>query len=163
MHRSPLPFGLLLCLAGCIALSARANAAEQAPAFTVRGLDGRVIRSTDFRGRPVLLDFWATWCVPCRASMPHLDVIQARYREQGLVVLGVSVDDEPPVAVRRYADRLGVRFRLAMASENVLGDYGPIRSIPTMFFIDRRGQIVRRVVGYLDQETLEGFANELLR
>jgi thiol-disulfide isomerase/thioredoxin len=155
----------MLCVAGCVAMSANANAGEQtqAPSFTVRGLDGRVIRSTDFRGRPMLLDFWATWCVPCRASMPHLDVIQSRYREQGLIVLGVSVDDEPAPAVRRYADRLGVRSRLAMASENVLGDYGPIRSIPTMFFIDRRGQIVRRVVGYLDQETLEGSTDELLK
>jgi peroxiredoxin len=93
--------------------------------------------------------------------MPHLNEVQSRFSSQGLVVLGISVDDETPQAVRRYADRLGVKFRLAMADERLLDLYGPIRSIPTTFFINRRGEVTRRVVGYIDRETLEAYVREL--
>ena len=78
------------------------------------------------------------------------------------MVIGLSVDDGASSAVRRYADKLGVKFRLAMADEEVLDDYGPIRSIPTTIFINRRGEMVRRVVGYIDAETMEGFTREIL-
>jgi len=148
-------------LAG-LSMPAPTRAAGQAPAFTLRQLDGKVLRTSDFRGQPVVLDFWATWCVPCRAAMPHLDRIQTQFRSQGLVVIGLSVDDVPPQEVRRYAEKLGLRFRLGMASESVLDDYGPIRSIPTTFFINRHGEIVRRVVGYVDGETMEAFAKEIV-
>jgi peroxiredoxin len=93
--------------------------------------------------------------------MPHLSHLQDRYSRQGLVVLGLSVDDADAQTVRRYADRLGVKFRLAMADERVLDLYGPIRSIPTTFFINRRGEVTRRVVGYVDSETLESYVLEL--
>jgi peroxiredoxin len=93
--------------------------------------------------------------------MPHLNTLQSRYRDQGLIVLGLSVDDTDPQVVRRYADRLGVSFRIAVADEKILDLYGPIRAIPTTFFINRRGEIVRRVVGYIDQETMDGYAREL--
>ncbi len=135
---------------------------DAAPAFTIHTLDGRTLKLPDLRGRPVVLDFWATWCVPCRASMPHLSVMQDRYRARGLVVVGLSVDDIGPAPVRRFAERLKTSFPIAMADERVLDDFGPIRSIPTTIFIDRRGQIVRRVVGYVDEDTLEGFVREIL-
>ena len=141
---------------------APSHAAGQAPSFALRTLDGKTLRTSDFRGQPVVIDFWATWCMPCRAAMPHLDRIQTQFRDQGLVVIGLSVDDVPAQEVRRYAEKLGLRFRLAMASESVLDDYGPIRSIPTTFFINRRGEIVRRVVGYVDAETMEQFAKEIV-
>ena len=136
-------------------------ASRMAPLFTVRTLDGKVFRMADGRGRPVVLDFWATWCGPCRASMPHLSRIQERYASQGLVVIGFSVDEEGAASVKRFADRLGVHFRLAMAEEKLLDQYGPIRQIPTTFFINRRGEVVRRTVGYLDAETLEAYVKEL--
>jgi peroxiredoxin len=133
----------------------------EAPAFSVRGLDGKTVRLVDFRGRPVVVDFWATWCTPCRASMPHLSAMQERYRERGLVVVGLSVDDDGAQKVRRFAENMRIRFRLAMADERVLDLYGPIRSIPSTFFINRRGEVVRRVVGYIDPETMETYVLEL--
>ena len=135
--------------------------AQLAPTFTVRALDGKTVKLSDYKGKAVVLDVWATWCGPCRATMPHLNEVQSRFSSQGLIVLGISVDDEEPQAVRRFADRLGVKFRLAMADERMLDLYGPIRSIPTTFFINRRGEVTRRVVGYIDRETLEAYVREL--
>lgn len=151
-------------LAGLVAAgSSRAgeHRPRQAPSFTVRTLDGKTFRMPDGRGSPVVIDFWATWCGPCRASMPHLDRIQQRHANDGLVVIGLSVDDEGPATVKKFAERHGIRFRLAMAEEKLLDQYGPIRSIPTTFFINRKGEVVRRTVGYLDEETLEAYVKEL--
>ena len=155
-------FGLIVvAVALAPTLSTAGPVGSEAPPFSVRGLDGKTLRLADLRGKPVVLDFWATWCTPCRASMPHLDAMQERYRDRGLVVVGLSLDDVGPQAVRRYAERMRIRFRLAMADERIMDLYGPIRSIPTTFFINRRGELVRRVVGYIDSETMESYVLEL--
>lgn len=166
MSRFVLLFSAVLTLTGAAIgwqLLAPAPIPDRAArSFAIRTLDGRTFRLAQLRGRPVVLDFWATWCVPCRASMPHLNAMQDRFSERGLVVLGLSVDDAAPSVVRRFAERLQIHFPVAMATEDVLDDYGPIRSIPTTIFIDRHGRIVRRLVGYVDEETLEGFIREIL-
>ena len=154
--------GLVLPVAAQAGPPFAPGAHDPAPAFTVRTLDGKTVRLTDLRGRPVLIDFWATWCVPCRATLPELDTLQTRYRGNGLVVLGLSVDDDGPRPVRRYAQHLGLRFQIAMADENVLDLYGPIRMIPMTVFIDRRGHIVRRVSGSIDPDIVEEYVRELL-
>lgn len=134
----------------------------KAPAFSVKSVEGRAVRSADYRNRPVIMDFWATWCGPCRASMPHLSSMQQRYAKQGLAVIGMSVDETSPGQVKKFANGLGVKFTIAMANDEVLDAYGPIRSIPTTFFINRKGEIVRRVVGYIDSETMDGYVQEIL-
>lgn len=141
--------------------AAAGEADRLAPSFAARTFDGKTFRMQEQRGKPIVLDFWATWCAPCRASMPHLNGLQERFSRDGLVVVGLSVDDMPPSAVKKFADRMGVRFRLAMADEKLLDQYGPIRMLPTTFFINRKGEIVRRTVGYLDAETLESYVREL--
>lgn len=152
-------------LAAALALSFLAPSLSQArpaPAFSVRTLEGKPLRLSDLRKRPVIVDFWATWCGPCRASMPHLSAMQTRYGKDGLAVIGLSVDEQGPQRVKRFASQLGVRFTLAMANDEVLDAYGPIRSIPTTFFINREGQIVRRVVGYIDGDTMEDYVKEIV-
>ena len=151
----------LLLVAACPRAAQAGGADRVAPAFVVRSFDGRTFRLQDQRGKAVVVDFWATWCAPCRASMPHLDRLQERYSASGLVVIGLSVDEEPPATVKRYAERMGIRFRLGMADEKLMDSYGPIRLLPTTFFINRRGEVVRRTVGYLDEETLEMYVREL--
>jgi len=134
----------------------------RAPAFSVKSVEGRAVRSSDYKNRPVIMDFWATWCAPCRASMPHLSSMQQRYAKSGLAVIGMSVDEMSPGQVKKYANGLGVKFTIAMANDEVLDAYGPIRSIPTTFFINRKGDVVRRVVGYIDAETMDGYVQEIL-
>jgi thiol-disulfide isomerase/thioredoxin len=145
-----------------LALSPLAASARPAPAFTVKTLEGKPLRSSDLKQKPMIVDFWATWCGPCRASMPHLSAMQKRYEKQGLTVIGLSVDESGPAGVKKFASQLGVNFTLAMANDDVLDAYGPIRSIPTTFFINRKGDIVRRVVGYIDSETMEDYVKEIL-
>lgn len=130
--------------------------------FTVRTLDGRTLRSSELRGRPLVLEFWATWSLPSRASMPVLNALQARHGSRGLLVIGLALDDGPTQRVLDYARRRRLLFPVAMAREDMLDDYGPIRSLPTTILVDRRGRIVRRIVGHLDAETLEGFVREIL-
>ena len=136
--------------------------ARPAPAFSVKTLDGKALKLADLKRRPVIVDFWATWCGPCRASMPHLSTMQSRYGKQGLAVIGMSVDENGPQGVRKFAQQLNVKFTLAMANDEILDAYGPIRSIPTTFFIARDGNIVRRVVGYIDGETMEDYVREIV-
>jgi len=155
----------LVMLGGALATPMLAPAdpdRNTAPSFTVHTFDGRTLKFSELHGKPVILDFWATWCRPCRAGMPHLSSIQERYRDKGLVVIGLSVDDGEAAGVKHFAEQLGVKFRVGMADEQVLDDFGPIRSIPTTVFIDRKGAVVRRVVGYIDEETMDGYAKEIL-
>jgi len=157
--------GQALLLAALMGLSTPARAGDDLPApappFTIRTFEGKSIRLSELRGKPVVLDFWATWCRPCRASMPHLDELQKRFGSQGLVVIGMSVDEGTPADVRRFTQNLGLSFRLGMANDRLLDDYGPIRFLPTTFFINRNGEIVRRVRGYIDPETLDEYVLEL--
>ena len=156
------PLRITAATLALLAFAPFAASARQAPSFNVRTLEGRPLRLAELRNKPVIVDFWATWCGPCRASMPHLSSMQSRYQKQGLTVIGMSVDDGGPANVRKYANHLGVKFTLAMANDDVLDAYGPIRSIPTTFFINRKGDIVRRVVGYIDGETMEDYVKEIL-
>ena len=158
--RNPIRFTIAtLTMLACAPFHAEAR---PAPPFTVKTLDGRPLKLGDLKKRPVVVDFWATWCGPCRASMPHLSTMQSRYGKQGLTVIGLSVDENGPQGVKRFAQQLGVKFTLAMANDDVLDAYGPIRSIPTTFFIARNGDIVRRVVGYIDSETMEDYVREIV-
>ncbi len=152
-----------LLLATAPGIAAAQNPKQVAPAFTVRTFEGKVVKLSDLKGTPVLLDFWATWCRPCRAAMPHLDAVQKRFGDGRLVVIGLSVDDEDvDHDVRRFAHDLGVSFRLGMANEKVLDQYGPIRYLPTTVFINRDGEVVRRVKGYIDPETLDSYVLEIV-
>ena len=162
MLPAPRALWIAAALLAALAPAARAESPPRmAPIFSVRTLEGKTIRLQDLRGRAVVLDFWATWCQPCKATMPHLDEVQRRYRKDGLVVLGLAVDEDGSEVVRPFAQHLKVSFALGLADEKVLDLYGPIRSIPTTFFIDRQGRVVRRVVGYIDAETVDSYVREL--
>jgi peroxiredoxin len=140
----------LILLFGC---SSNADTANLAPDFTLKDLSGNSISLQQYKGKVVLLDFWATWCLPCRYSIPELVEIQDKYRDQGLVILGISVDDPLQVNDRymlAYKEKYKMNYTILRADDKTTAEYmGRSNfSIPTIFLIDRDGRIVSKGVGY---------------
>ena len=133
------------------ALAEGPRVGRPAPAFSLQSLQGRTIRLSSLRGKVVFLDFWASWCVPCRAEFPVLQRLQERYAERGLRVIGISVDQEATNA-RGFVQRTGARFLvLHDRDRDVAERYAP-SSMPTSFVIDREG-VLRHVNRGFDAST----------
>ncbi len=123
---------------------------DGAPDFELYDLQGRALRLSEHRGRVVLIDFWATYCEPCLHAMPHLAELYERYRDEGFVVLGVSIDGPESIAqVRTETSRLQVPFPVLLdESSEVVSLYNPKTSAPYSVLVDRDGRILRRTEGY---------------
>lgn len=128
---------------------------EPSPDFTLDGLDGRAISLSDYRGRPVLVNFWASWCPPCRGEMPDLEEIQREYGADGLVVLAVNLREEP-TAAQRYAETLGLTFPIVLdRSARAAARYN-VTGLPMSYFVGRDGVIRDLNVGALTGRALRG-------
>lgn len=125
-----------------------------APAFTVRTLDGRTLTSHDLRGKVTLVNFWATWCAPCRAEIPDLVALQDRYRDH-LQIIGISEDEGPIESVRRFAAEQAINYSLAMTTPELQRAFPGVRGLPTTFVLDREGRVVQKHVGLLNAATTE--------
>ena len=122
---------------------------------------GRALRFADFAGKVRVVDLWASWCGPCRMTIPELNALHERYRGQGLVVLGISVDDDP-AAVLRFEREVPIRYPTGLFNQQLAGRLGQPEAIPTTLLIDRSGALRRTFVGYVDVATLEAGIRELL-
>ncbi|MDI6754744.1 MAG: TlpA disulfide reductase family protein [Thermodesulfobacteriota bacterium] len=138
------------------------------PNFTALDLKGEKINFADFRGKVILLDFWATWCPPCREEIPYFNELYSRYKKDGLEVIGVSLDRGSAGEVQEFLDKLGVKYVNLMGNDEVLKIFnnipgmGSIQGIPTTFLIDRQGQICHRFVGLTAKRVLEDAIKPLL-
>ena len=123
-----------------------------APDFTLRNLEGRDVRLSQYRGKIVLLEFWAPWCPPCKATIPELAALQTRYRDKGLVVLGVSVDEDDGSVQKlsAFSQEHGINYHVLLGNETVERSYH-VSSIPMIFVIDKEGRIVNSHAGYVDK------------
>jgi len=133
-----------------------------APDFTLQSLDGKTVRLTDFRGKAVLLNFWATWCEPCKLEMPWFVELQKQYGPQGLEVLGVAMDDSGKETVAKFAKDMGVNYPVLLGKESVGDEYGGLEYLPTSFYIDRDGKVVARVFGLRSRSDIEDWIKEAL-
>ena len=145
---------LCLWLLPLQACTSREKAGLVAPDFTLEDLSGKKVSLADHRGRFVLIDFWATWCPPCLKSIPELVELHKKYKEKGLVVLGISLDDPGQVdnnLLAAFKEKHRIDYVILRGSEGVLQDYSGAQgmSIPTMFFVDREGKIVEKLVGFM--------------
>ncbi len=122
-----------------------------APDFTLKDISGAETRLSAFKGRVVLLEFWATWCPPCKASVPDLIGLQKKYEDRGFTVVGVSMDGDADAAaqVKEFSDKQGISYPLLIADETVIHQYN-VMSIPTSFLINKDGKIVSSHNGYSD-------------
>ncbi|MGH7994493.1 MAG: TlpA family protein disulfide reductase [Limisphaerales bacterium] len=133
-----------------------------APEWSLKDVDGKTVRSTDFKGKVVILDFWATWCGPCRAEIPDFIVLQKQYEKQGLVVVGLSVDEAGAEVVKPFAQKLGMNYPVVLADEKTQEAFGGIEAVPTTFIIDREGRIVKVHMGFADKDEFENEIKPLL-
>jgi peroxiredoxin len=139
-----------------------------APRFTLLNLKGEKVDSADFRGKVILLNFWATWCSPCRQEIPSLNDLYLQYNKEGLAVIGISLDRGGAEEVRKFVDKFKVEYVNVIADEAVVQAFssipgiGPIQGIPVTFIIDRKGQICRRFVGLTDKRVFEEAIRQVL-
>lgn len=142
---------------------------QKAPDFELASIDGGALKLSDLHGKVVLLDFWATWCGPCVRGIPHLNELHQTHHEEGLEIVGISVDRPRPGSpqtgadiVKAFAQKTPMDYRLVMADAATAHAYGGIRSIPTAFLIDRDGNIRQRYVGLQPGHVFERDIKELL-
>jgi len=125
--------------------------------FTLQRLSGGSVSLSSLRGSVVILNFWATWCPPCRTEMPSMEILYQRYKNQGLEMLAVDLREDADT-VRRFIQRNGYTFPVLLDLDGRVGGIYGIQSIPTTFIIDRDGMIIGRVVGSIYWNTAEMFA-----
>jgi len=139
-----------------------------APAFTRLGLKGEKVDSAELKGKVILLNFWATWCPPCREEIPYLNELNKKYKKDGLVVIGIALDQGGPEKARKFVEENGVEYINLMGDEAMVEAFGkipglgPIQGIPTTFIIDRQGQICRRFVGLTKKHVFEEILKQVL-
>jgi thiol-disulfide isomerase/thioredoxin len=129
-----------------------------APQWKLQDLAGKPVSAADFKGKVVVVDFWATWCPPCREEVPGYVELQNKYGKDGLVIVGVSLDQAGPEVVKAFATKFGVNYPMLMGDEAVVSAFAPfggVQALPTTFLIDAQGQIRDRKVGMETKEVYE--------
>ena len=134
---------------------------DPAPAFKVDTLDGKPLRLADYRSKVILLNFWATWCGPCRAEIPDLVELQNKYKGQ-LQIIGLVLDDDDEDAVKKFAEKFGINYPIAMATDEMRMEYGRIPALPTSFVLDGEGRVVQKHEGLRDPVLYEVEIRSLL-
>jgi cytochrome c biogenesis protein CcmG, thiol:disulfide interchange protein DsbE len=135
---------------------------EEAPAFDVTTLEGEHVSLESLRGQVVLVNFWATWCPPCRVEMPGFERVYREKRDAGFVIVALSTDRGGPVEVERFLAERGITFPVAMAPRTVVNDFGGVRGLPTSFLIDREGRVRQTVTGIFAEPSLRMAVDRLL-
>ena len=135
---------------------------QLAPAWKLKDLDGHPVSSDQFKGKVVVVDFWATWCGPCVSEIPGYIELQKKYGPEGLVIVGISMDQSGPDQVKKFAETKGMNYTIVMGDENVAEAFGGIEGIPTTFLINRQGHIVNRKVGAMPHDEYEKLVKQAL-
>ena len=136
--------------------------AAPAPDWSLQDLTGKTIKLSDFKGKVVILDFWATWCPPCRAEIPHFVDLQKQYKDQGLVIIGMSLDEGGNAVVAPFAKKQNINYPVVIGNQDIAQQYGGVQGIPTTFVIDPSGNIVSRHEGFTDPSVFEGEIKKIL-
>jgi peroxiredoxin len=152
----------LLATSGPVDAAPRSG--QPAPDFKVISTTGQTISQDNYRGHVLIVDFFATWCQPCRQSIPHLVEINRKYGKQGLQILGLSVDEDGERVVKTFSEEFRVNYPLALAGEAATVDFG-VRSVPVMYLIDKKGKVAEVYRGYSDEmaRSLEQSIKRLLK
>jgi len=133
----------------------RLTQSSLAPDFSLESLDGKTMRLSDFRGKAVLLNFWATWCGPCKVEMPWFVDLQNQYGSQGLQIVGVAMDDASKEDIGKFAKDMGVNYPILIGKDSVADQYGGVDGLPETFLITRDGKIMDKIIGLRGKSEIE--------
>lgn len=145
---------------------------KPAPNFILQDTSGNTVSLSSYRGKAVIIDFWATWCTPCKVEIPRLELLRERYATQGLEVLGITEDEldlrdrakllEEKQDIVDSAAKLRINYPVLFDESNVAQSYGGIEALPTTFFVGRDGRIIAATIGVADKDDLETYAKKAL-
>ncbi|MGO8720672.1 MAG: TlpA disulfide reductase family protein [Acidobacteriaceae bacterium] len=135
---------------------------KPAPSFTLKSVDGKTVSLSDYKGKAVLLNFWATWCGPCKLEMPWLIDMQKKYASQGFTVLGISEDDGSTRAVSNFMAKMGVDYPVLMYDDQMNKAYGGIDYLPTSYYIGRDGKVIVEAGGLISESEMEANIQKIL-
>jgi thiol-disulfide isomerase/thioredoxin len=141
--------------AGGPAFATKLTTSTPAPDFSLESLDGKTMKLSDFRGKAVLLNFWATWCGPCKIEMPWFVEFQSQYAAQGLQIVGVAMDDASKEDIAKFAKDMNVNYPILIGKESVGDEYGGVPALPESFVIGRDGKIVDKIIGLRGKAEIE--------
>ena len=136
---------------------------KTAPAFELKNAEGQSVKLSDYKGKIVLIDFWATWCLPCKAAIPWMNELASKYKAEGLEVLGISMDDQGWEVVRPFIQEMGVKYPIVMGNKQVGDLYGEIDTLPVAFFIDRDQKVAAIHLGEASRNQFETALQTLLK
>ena len=128
---------------------------DAASDFSLPTLKGETLRLSSFKGKVIILNFWATWCPPCRAEIPDFIKLYNEYRNKGLVIIGLNVDTGDVDKVRNFCEKMEISYPIVLSNNEIKEAYGGIKYIPTTFIINRDGKIAKKYMGYTDFKVFE--------
>ena len=158
-------FVSILFVAAAVALFAGLSpnrVTGKAPNFTLKTSDGNTVELSKLKGKTVVVNFWATWCGPCRAEIPGFLDVYNKYKSKGLEIVGISVDRGGWSDVNPFVKKFNITYPVVLGNDKVTRLYGDIEAIPTTFIIDKNGTIVNQHVGYMKAEDFEAMIKDLL-
>ncbi len=152
---------VMFCLVLMPACQSSADS-KKAPDFTLLDLHDNTVTLSDFKDKVVLINFFATYCPPCRMELPDFVDLQKEYGREGFQVIGISVDDNPKVILPPFLSRLGINFPVLQATAKVLSDYGNVYALPRTFILDRKHHLIRDFTGMVTREEIEPLIKKAL-
>ena len=137
---------------------------KRAPEFNLRTVDGKKVSLSDYKGKAVLINFWATWCAPCKIEMPWLVALRSQYAPQGFEILGVNADDAgtPRAKLARFGQEQGLNYPLLVGDDAMSRKYGGVEFLPTSYFVGRDGKIVAETAGLVSKAEVEASIKKAL-
>lgn len=136
---------------------------QKAPNFSLKTADGKIIELAKLKGKAVVVNFWATWCGPCRAEIPDFIKVYEDSKSKKLEIIGIALDDEGWDVVQPFAAKMKINYPVVLGNPEVAQMYGGIEAIPTTFFIDKKGYIIDRQVGMLTKQAFEQKLKSILK
>jgi len=135
---------------------------KAAPTFTLVSLEGKKVSLADYKGRPVLINFWATWCVPCKLEMPWFAEFRTKYQGQGFEILGIAEDDAGKDEIAKSAKKLGATYPILLTDGKIANAYGGVDVLPMSFYVDSKGVVQEQTAGLGSKDEVEANIKKLI-